>query len=228
MRVVAVGDNDAMARGIVYVVEELDDDMYTCTGRWSAHWQDRDEVERGPDGLTARGAIAWGRARADVVLVSPVDTVVQYSAGIRHPPENPLWPDGQELPRRPSADIPARDHGDGDAPCLWRVSAGTMSAMLDLAGLADGYDASLRADRDIDEVLASPHVPAAGRLECEFTVSARTAAEARVIALDASERALDAAAIGLGRTGDGRDSVLPASTLVESYVTEPVRLGSPD
>jgi hypothetical protein len=211
-----------MSDGVVHVIEDLGTDGYTCAGLWSARWhQGLFQITRGPEGVSASDAIAWGRERADVVLVSPCDSETQYSAGRNSPPGHPTWPDGHELPPRPSLDTPASGSG-GDSRILWGVNAGTMSATLDLVGLAARYDASLRADRDIEDVLRSPHVPAPGRLDCEFTVLASSAEEARAIALDASERALHTAAIGLARTRDEPEPVLPTSTLVHSYVNEPV------
>jgi hypothetical protein len=189
---------------------------------WSAHWhQGRFQVTRGPEGVSASDAIAWERERADIALVSPCDSETQYPAGRLFPPEYPAWPDGHELRTRRSLDTPAGVSG-GDSRILWGVNAGTVSASVDLVGLAARYDASLRADRGIEDVLTSPHVPAPGRLECAFTVLASSAEEARAIGRDASERALHTAATGLARTRAESESVLPTSTLVYSYVKEPV------
>lgn len=215
-----------MSVGVVHVIEDLGDDGHTCSGLWSAHWdKGRFEVTRGPEGVSAHDAIAWAREQSDIVLVSPCDVDTPYSAGRTHPPEYPAWPDGQELPRRPCDEAHAGT-SDGDSRTLWRVSAGTMSEILDLDGLAVPYDASLRAHRDIEEILVSPHVSASGRLECEFTVRARSGEEARFIALEASERAFHAATTAIPRPTDRAEPALPTSIPVQSYVKKPTRCDS--
>ncbi len=82
--------------GIVYI-SELDD---SPTPAFHCHWESGDAsgpflVEQGPRYARAEDAIAWGRERADVVLIR-VGPLPQkyYSAGTRLPPceELPIWP----------------------------------------------------------------------------------------------------------------------------------------
>lgn len=99
-----------MKPGRVFIGEDFDDqglgEMWP--GRWSAHWESDDGQSwtQGPQGVSAQDAIAWGREQADIVLIRPGDTDVHYSAGSLVEPDCPLWPDGQELPRRRSGERP--------------------------------------------------------------------------------------------------------------------------
>lgn len=96
--------------GIVFVGEDFDDEPGWESGRWSTHWESDDGgvFRSGPEGVSLTEAISWGRRQASIVLVRPGDSDIHYSAGTRRPePDDdgdyPEWPEGQELPRRPSA-----------------------------------------------------------------------------------------------------------------------------
>jgi hypothetical protein len=91
--------------GTVFIGEDLDrEESSMWSGRWSAYWEPaesgaaREELR----GISASEAITWGRARADVVLIRPGDSVVHYSAGHRHSggEDLPVWPEGKKLERR--------------------------------------------------------------------------------------------------------------------------------
>src|SRR5687768_7453200 len=102
-----------MKPGVVFVGELAGDEPFMWSGRWGVHWESDDgrDWKPGPDGVSAAEAIAWGRERADVVLIRPGDSNTQYSAGARAPepqPDDwqsdfPRWPEGQELPLRREA-----------------------------------------------------------------------------------------------------------------------------
>jgi hypothetical protein len=222
-----VGNNAAMSRGTVFVSEASDDDdTDMCTGLWSAHWQLRDQWREGPDGVSLQEAIVWGRQQADVVLVSPADSDVQYSAGVRPPQREgifPPWPEGQELPRRRAAGMEYLDRAPDAAPILWRVRAGGTFARPGLAIFLTSYTASLRADDALEDVLLAAHPAGAGRYECEFTVLAATADEAQDAAFEATHRALETAIAQLPTRGMSAlmNRLVPISR-VDSYVKGPV------
>ena len=61
-----------MSAGRVYIGEDVDDEFGFLSGRFSAFWESDTEpvrFEEGPKGASMEEAIAWGRRRADVVLI---------------------------------------------------------------------------------------------------------------------------------------------------------------
>jgi hypothetical protein len=76
------------------------------TARFSVHWEsypDGKEWEPGPDGVAIDAALAWGRERADLVIVR-IGADANYWAGTAapHDVDWPRWPDeGFALKRRP-------------------------------------------------------------------------------------------------------------------------------
>lgn len=89
--------------GIVYISEEAPDEGASSrTPRFRGHWESVDPpglLEAGPGWETADSAIAWGRARADVVLIRIGMPGTYYSAGEERPPREehmPTWPPNTE------------------------------------------------------------------------------------------------------------------------------------
>lgn len=84
--------------GVVYIAEVSEDEAAaTNAPRFRGHWESQDPpalLESGPGWATIDLAIAWGRARADVVLVRIGIPGRYYSAGARQPPREtlPEWP----------------------------------------------------------------------------------------------------------------------------------------
>jgi hypothetical protein len=80
-------------------------DMSCFTGRFYAHWEpdegdDLSDFRQGPEHVSAEEAIAWGRSQADIVLIRVGigefggDESGYFSAGVRHPEDVPVWPEG--------------------------------------------------------------------------------------------------------------------------------------
>ena len=87
--------------GTVVVTEAcfISEDLCYLSGRFSATWCPdgaAEPVEDGPQAVDVESAIAWGRARAPVVVVALGDGEKRYSAGSRQPvgPPLPEWPRG--------------------------------------------------------------------------------------------------------------------------------------
>jgi hypothetical protein len=103
--------------GIVYVGEEMDAAFWT--GRFSVHWESGAEHEMGPRAVSLEEALAWARARADVVLVRPGDDGY-YSAGPKRADEFPVWTSREQPPtRRRVAQLAYMDRTEDDEPIDW-------------------------------------------------------------------------------------------------------------
>jgi hypothetical protein len=98
--------------GTVYISEDMDSSFWT--GRFTAYW----EHEDGPRSVSLAEALAWGRARADVVLVRPGDEGY-HSAGARRVEEFPVWPPERPLTRRRVAQLAYMDRTEDDEPIVW-------------------------------------------------------------------------------------------------------------
>jgi hypothetical protein len=134
--------------GTAYVSEYLDAAFWT--GRFNAHWEGGAEHEEGPRSVSLEEALAWARARADVVLVRPGDDGY-YSAGARRADEVPVWtPPAHPFTRRRVAQLAYMDRTEDDESIEWECE---MSATVQ------------RPD--------APEIPAQ-----RFTVTARTYEEA--------------------------------------------------
>ena len=186
-----------MKHGTVFVSEDVDDDY--CAGVWSAHWQAGDEFHVGPQGVSAMEAIAWGRERADVVLVVRADSDVHHSAGMRRPAregssEFPPWPEGHELPRRRAAGLDYLDRAHETEPILWRVE-GAGGLYLTGGGtlFIKAFASALAADDNVADILVAPRIDVHGLCEYQLAVRASTCDEAEEIALDAIGRAAEVA-----------------------------------
>lgn len=111
-------------RGIVFIAED-DDGIGLLSGLFSAHWEPDgpDGLEDGPQAVSAEEAIAWGRTRADVVLIR-VGEEGYRSAGVRQPASGnlPEWPAaGLELSRRRAPSLAYLDRTEHDPPIAWEV-----------------------------------------------------------------------------------------------------------
>jgi hypothetical protein len=180
----AVDDEDT-----VFITEDHDpDDGLIWTGRFSGYLDRGRRVAEEFEGLSVEEALAWGRARCDVVLVRPGDTGWYFSAGARNPdPEEcPPWPaDGLRPLRRRARGFEALDNTEDDPPALWDVR---------LSGYAEQPGAGARLE---DVVRAHPRVssvqvPAPGypELSAAFLISAPTQEQAKQIADEIVTRAL--------------------------------------
>ncbi len=112
-------------RGAVWIAEDFDaDDPPLLTGRFSGYLERDDRPKEAFDDLGADDAIAWGRARAAVVLIRSGDGGRYYSAGEHNPDpqELPVWPPkGIPLKRRRARGFEALDNTEGSRPVLWDV-----------------------------------------------------------------------------------------------------------
>ena len=95
------------ATGTAYVAEMFDPvDSGRLTARFTVHWADNAgrSWAQGPEGVSVREAIEWGRRHADVVYVRLGEEEVPFSAGVSQPPggDFPGWPaEGIEVRPRP-------------------------------------------------------------------------------------------------------------------------------
>ena len=108
----------------MWFVEDEDfdfDDGETYLGTFSGHVETRTSMGEQVEGLTAEEAIAWGRARGDVVLMRLADGQEYLSAGDKHPAEFGRWPPPEPVVRRRPAGQQWRDRTDTDAPVVWAV-----------------------------------------------------------------------------------------------------------
>lgn len=196
------------------------------SGRWSAHWEaDHGPGWReGPRRVSAREAITWGRAQAEVVLIRPGDSTVNHSAGRRRPEseageEFPVWPEGQELPRRRDAGQEYLDRPDGSPPITWIIEHSFVLAIPELPRFVEHYARSLQQDNDIAAVIRPPRIESTGNVDGSFTVRAPTVPAARRAAFNATTRAWKAAWESLSK---------PAEITWTRVLTDPVPIDSPD
>jgi hypothetical protein len=84
--------------GIVYIAQDAPDLVDHRAPRFIGHWEATDPprlLEAGPSSSDVEDAIAWGRARAEVILVRIGMPGVYYSAGEAQPARGerlPEWP----------------------------------------------------------------------------------------------------------------------------------------
>ena len=118
-----------MRDGTVFIGEEAGERPFEWSGTWSAHWESDDDAEftDGPQRVSASQAIAWGRARAGVVLIRPGDGVI-HSAGASEPklssdePEPlPRWVEGREVDARFACGREYYGRDAQAAPIDWRA-----------------------------------------------------------------------------------------------------------
>jgi len=105
------------------------------TGRFYGHFERDDRLIEEFDDLSAEEAIAWGRERAEVVLIRMGDSDY-YSAGQSNPdPEEyePWPPTDLRIERRRPSGFEALDNTEEDAPVWWdcRVSIESSVAEVD-------------------------------------------------------------------------------------------------
>jgi hypothetical protein len=217
--------------GTVFIGENFDlDEPYLLTGRFTAHWEGEDVSEHmdGPEGVPVEEAIAWGRERADVVLIRLGDSDVHYSAGRLQPPPEPddeedlpVWPEGRQVARRR---LPGKEHLDlvTDEPIAWtvrlprRVSARTperdverLRQALDAEEAVSSLRAELEAGDDrVDAVLC-------------FQVEARSHDEAMRLVFAIEERTLDRVPLSVDPVGwDPMNGIRPAASGGEGRVSD--------
>jgi hypothetical protein len=183
----------------VWIAEDPDlEDAFVLTGRFSGYLDRSGQVLEQFQDLSAGEAVAWGRARADVVLIRGGDSDY-LSAGSRNPdPER--WkdwpPSGVEFERRRVRGFEALDSSEGDPPTRWDVRVKADPA-------ADAhpspYHDSVRAEPlALDVVAPAPGYPA---LSAAFMVEASTHEQAQAIADAIAGRALVASLAGSRSAG---------------------------
>src|SRR5689334_17319925 len=129
-------NSSPVKEGTVWIAEDGDPhDSTYWAGVFSAHWVRPDDgFEEGPQGVSADDAIAWGRERADVVLIRSGDSDY-FSAGTRQRAGEtlPEWPAGMTFERRRPAALAYLDRTDADEPILWNIRL-ILSVMVDNLG----------------------------------------------------------------------------------------------
>jgi hypothetical protein len=197
----------AEREGTVFIAEDPGGEPYWFPGTFSAHWEARggNGFRDGPEGVSAEGAIAWGRAQADRVLIRLADSDY-HSAGSRPAAGLDPWPDGVVVePRRE----PGMEHLDlvAKEPIAWQVrlarwvsrerTDADVAALLELLA-AEPAVADLHA-----EVERGERVEAVLR----FTVQARSHAEALEAVAAVETHAGDAVPYPVDELPDGGEGV---------------------
>jgi hypothetical protein len=159
------------------------------TGRFSGFLDSGEQMVDQFDDLDVGAAIAWGRQRAEAVLIRNGGSDY-YSAGERNPdPERyPPWPPPElDLkPRRPRG-FEALDKTEADPPVLWDVRARVLASIeLD----AEKFHKQVRANPQALEVQAP--APGYPDTSASFLVRASTKAQADEQALAITAQAFDA------------------------------------
>lgn len=185
----------------MFVYEEEGDDaadggafVTVWSGRFSAHWEPTDtgRILNGPKDVPVEEAIEWGRARAELVIVTVADEEVFYSAGTVHPHEllagDPQWEVWRALPGLGPRRSPRWEHLDivADEPIEWDVR--TAPPVPEGAGpdhLAKLREA-LEAEAGVAHAAVEDDVAAGANVT--FVVRARTHAEAAELAEAVYER----------------------------------------
>jgi hypothetical protein len=179
--------------GTVFIGEDFDAEQFgLLTGTFTAHWQAADGQEHllGPRGVSADEAIAWGRQHADVVLIRLGDSDLHHSAGSRHLPDLPVWPEGKEVaPRR----LPGMEHLDLESPrpIPWEVRIPRRVSKRRADAELEELRAALADDPAVSDLSGSLEDGKSPRAVFEFVVQARSHPEAIQAVLDVEHRALD-------------------------------------
>ncbi len=155
--------------------DPVDDGMFALA-RFDAHVESESlssGFRDGPSGVSAEAAVAWARRHAARVIIRwfGPDGTTHASAG-----ERPvIWDDGEPLPpwdddlRLAPRRIPGWEHldrTDADPPISWEVMV-RGDAFFPPPGFADAFEATLRAEDDIELVAfafkdTSPELPEDG------------------------------------------------------------------
>lgn len=210
-----------MRSGDVYITEDWDAEDF-LTGRFSASWtsgRGDGPWARGPCGVSAEEAIAWGRERAPVVVLR-VGEGAHYSAGDEQPREElPPWPsDGIELGRRRHPAMAHLDRTESDPPILWDARISSVCPDGRAGDYAEAFGRQVAADPVATGAIWRERVGAdAPMAEAAFKLNARTTDEAEEIAGDVLHRACAAAARAVGGDWPG----LGWSGGIEVYPAEP-------
>jgi hypothetical protein len=202
--------------GSVWIAEQSEED-FVLTGRFFGHLTDGDRMVETFEDLDAEQAIAWGRARAAVVLIRPGDGDY-YSAGSHNPDpqRRPPWPpEGLVLKPRRARGFEALDNSEDDPPVLWDVRI-----KLELSGIVESgpYHRSVEAEPEPLD-LQTP-APGYSQLSAAFMVRTSTRQQADEIAEGVADRALHALADACG-------DALPQGTFQHGWEVYPHRPGKP-
>lgn len=183
----------ASREGTVFIAEDMaTGEHYWFPGTFSAHWgaPHGQGFRKGPEGVSADVAIAWGREQADRVLIRLADSEY-YSAGRKTAKDLEPWPEGMVVePRRE----PGFEHLDlvADEPVPWQVRLPRWISRARTETDVERLREALRGDRSVSEVLRI-EVRRAERVDAIalFVVEAHNHAEAMQVACDIDERLHD-------------------------------------
>jgi hypothetical protein len=206
--------------GTVWIAEDFDPEEFGfLTGLFSAHWEGpNDDNEPGPQSVPVEEALAWGRGKADVVLIRAGESGY-HSAGVAQPAgrELPEWEDGREFARRRAASAAYLDRTDQDEPILWQIGLQLTVPVAELGRFPEEFNSAVAADgRVIDPLPYDDPTPDDGALtdrselaaeekvvHARFQLSARTWKEAQEIGGEIALAAFRAAVPALGDAGSG-------------------------
>jgi hypothetical protein len=172
---------DTVRDGTVWIAEDHDStDSLLLTGRFSGYLERDGRLKDRFEDLEAEDAIAWGRARAEKVLIRTGDSGCYFSAGERNPDphEHPEWsPADPRLERRRPGGFEALDNTESDPPTLWDVR---ISADLPNQTSATLFHDRIRSDPAVRNAEApAPGYPGAS---AAFLVEASTLSQAHAMA----------------------------------------------
>ena len=175
--------------GIVYIAEDSEmQDAFRLSGLFSAHCEDDDSEAGtdGPQGVPLEDAIAWGRGRADIVLVRIGEGETFYSAG----PIDPDFP----TQRYPTEGITVKPRPSGTPPdgrqqnIRWRIESRILASRDGVPREQDLRHALERNSRASDvKVTSAPD----GSLVVRLTVQGRGGDDAVRKADEAVRRSLE-------------------------------------
>ena len=204
--------------GIVCIAEEEDlDDIYMLTGLFYGHHERDDEIAGEEfEGLTAEEAIAWGRARAPVVLIRTGASGIYLSAGHENPDGDPVWPPPDlRLGRRRIPGFEPLDNTEDDPPVLWDVRVAVNAPRL---ARTKPFRDAVRRHPAVRHVQAP--APGYQPASAAFLVEASTIGQARRIAGQIHAQAW-------GVLQDDRLARLRGKAVLSGYEVYPHRPGHP-
>jgi hypothetical protein len=167
--------------GRVWIAEDFDREEFGfLTGLFSAHWEGPDDQRKqGPRSVPVEEALAWGRGRADVVLIRSGESNY-FSAGVRQPEGEklPEWPADARFSRRRAPSAAYLDRTSADDPILWQVSLQASLPVSHLGAFPVAFNQAVAADeRVIDPILYADPTPQ----DADITDYSHLAADTKVV-----------------------------------------------
>ncbi len=177
-----------MKHGTVYVDEEEDEEHFLL-GRFTCVWDTGDTAQDGPADVALDDALAWGRDRADEVIVCLGRE--RFSAGESRVPEHPVLPASIVPPcRRRAPDYWYLDRAQDDPAIDWPVELDLHQDAEIPVEAAEAFFATVAADPRISRVTRGsrpislaglPSEQIRGAVQVSALLSARTYNEAEDI-----------------------------------------------